>query len=186
VTVLDAERLGISPNRYDPTRLPIDVQGLGLTGVDVERLLWRRFGIAPEMSDLRGIICLLTIGDTAESVDCLVTALEIIAAEASSLVVARSGQLPRSAGAILAPGPQALTPREAFTARTRSVSLGMATGEIAAELIVPYPPGIPVLAPGEVIGPEKIAYLRECVARGLHVCGPADPSLGTVRVVDGA
>jgi lysine decarboxylase len=78
-----------------------------------------------------------------------------------------------------------MTPREAFTAPTRAVPLGTAIGEIAAELIVPYPPGIPVLAPGEVIGAEKVAYLRECVARGLHVCGPVDAGLGTVRVVEG-
>ena len=178
--------LGVPANRYDSTRLAIDVQGLGLTGIEVERQLWRRFGIAPEMSDLRGIICLLTIGDTTESVDSLVRALETIAEEASSGMPTATSQIPRSAGAILAPGLQALTPREAFVARTRAVPLGMAAGEIAAELMVPYPPGIPLVAPGEVIGPEKVAYLQECVARGLYVCGPADPELETVRVIDAA
>jgi arginine/lysine/ornithine decarboxylase len=184
LTVLDAERLGVAANRHDPTRLAIDVQGLGLTGIEVERELWRRFGIAPEMSDLRGIVCLLTIGDTAASVDRLVAALATIAAEARLAPPVASKRLPRSGGTLLAPGVQVLTPREAFNSRIRAVPLGAAVGEIAAELIVPYSPGIPVLTPGEVIGEEKVAYLAECVARGVHVCEPGDAGLGTVRVVD--
>ncbi|HEY7031719.1 MAG TPA: aminotransferase class I/II-fold pyridoxal phosphate-dependent enzyme [Thermomicrobiales bacterium] len=183
LTVLDADRLGVAATRCDPTRLAIDVHGLGLTGIEVERELWRRFGIAPEMSDLRGIVCLLTIGDTAASVDRLVRALATIGAEACVDVSNGSDRLPRSGGALLAPGAQVLTPREAFGAPTRAVPLGAAVGEIAAELIVPYPPGIPVLAPGEAIGAEKVAYLAECAARGLHVCGAADAGLETVRVV---
>ena len=57
---------------------------------------------------------------------------------------------------------------------------------IAAELVVPYPPGIPVLAPGEVIGHDVVDHLMVCRQAQVHICGPADPTLDRVAVVDGS
>jgi arginine/lysine/ornithine decarboxylase len=181
VEVLDAASLGLPPDRYDPTRLVIDVQGLGITGYTAERLLREQFGLAPEMSDAAGIICLVTIGDTAESIHRLVQAVASLSHEPRS---AQRVACPRVAGEAIAPGVLALTPREAYFARTRVVPLGEAAGEIAAEAIIPYPPGIPILTPGEVIAPAKLVCLREGLAAGMHVRGAADPTLRTVRVVD--
>ena len=76
-----------------------------------------------------------------------------------------------------------MSPREAFFAPSRAVPLDEASGEISTELVIPYPPGIPVLAPGEVITEEKVAYLSEGVAHGMYISGPADPQLRTIRVV---
>jgi lysine decarboxylase len=59
-----------------------------------------------------------------------------------------------------------------------------AVGAVSAELVIPYPPGIPVLTPGDVISAEKIAYLREGAAQGMYLSGPADPSLTTIRIVE--
>ncbi len=183
VAVRDAERLGLPSDRFGATRLVIDVQGLGTTGFAVERALRDRFGVAVEMSDLIGLVCLVTIGDSRARVDRLVTALASFAAEQEVPRVI-SMVTPRSAGAVTAPGEQVFSPREAFFARTRAVPLAAAAGEVAAELVVPYPPGIPVLVPGERISPAKIGYLAEVARRGASVRGPADPRLVTVRVVD--
>jgi lysine decarboxylase len=183
LAVHDAARLGVAPHRFDPTRLVIDVGGLGLTGFAAERHLRERFGIAPEMSDLVGVVCLITIGDTPASVDRLVQAFAFLARE-RGLAAPADPTWPRSSGVAVAPGPQALTPREAFFAPTRRVPLRAAAGEIAAEAIVPYPPGIPALVPGETVSVDKIAYLQAAVARGLHVCGASDPTLATIAVVD--
>jgi arginine/lysine/ornithine decarboxylase len=180
--VLDAARLGLPADRHDATRLVIDVQGLGLTGIEVERELRRRFGVAPEMSDLVGIVCLVTVGDTPRSIDRLVTALARIAREPRRASRPIDGLLRSSAGAVAA-SPQRLTPREAYFAPARSSPLAAAIGKVAAELIVPYPPGIPVLTPGEVITGEKVDYLRLAAAAGIHICGAADRELGSVRVV---
>jgi arginine/lysine/ornithine decarboxylase len=180
--VLDTARLGLPADRHDATRLVIDVQGLGLTGIEVERELRRRFGVAPEMSDLVGIVCLVTVGDTPRSIDRLVTALARIAREPRRASRPIDGLLRSSAGAVAA-GPQRLTPREAYFAPARSSPLAAAIGKVAAELIVPYPPGIPVLTPGEVITGEKVDYLRLAAAAGIHICGAADRELGSVRVV---
>jgi arginine/lysine/ornithine decarboxylase len=76
-----------------------------------------------------------------------------------------------------------MTPRDAFFAPFRQIPLEAASGEVSTELVIPYPPGIPVLAPGEVITAEKIAYLREGARHGMYVSGPADPALATIRVV---
>ena len=186
LSVVDAERLGLPPERHDPTRLVIDVQALGRTGIEVERILRGRYGIAPEMSDLVGIVCLVSVGDTPESIGRLVAALAALAREP------RPGAPPpgapprmalRSSAAAVACGPQALSPREAHFAPLRPVALAEATGRVAAELVVPYPPGIPALTPGEVITAEKVDYLSLVARAGMHVCGAADPSLATVRTV---
>nr|MBA2519292.1 DegT/DnrJ/EryC1/StrS family aminotransferase [Chloroflexia bacterium] len=182
VTVLDAARLGLPPWRHDPTRLVIDVQGLGLTGFEAERRLRQHFGLAPEMSDLLGVVCLITIGDTEASVDRLVAAFAALAAGRRPPRRPGPGNM-RSMGEIVAPGRQALTPRDAFFAPTRLVSLAEAAGEVVAELVVPYPPGIPVVAPGEVVTAAKVDYLRQVVARGGLVRGVADPTLRTLRIV---
>ena len=174
---------------FDPTRLVIDAGGIGLTGYALEWELRNRFGIAPEMSDLVGIVCLVTIGDDRRSLDRAGWARSrrwrpsVGFGDRGTAGAAAAWSWFRSSGGAIAPGKQALTPREAFFAPARTVSLLAATGQIAAESVVPYPPGIPVLVPGEVIAAEKVAYLRHGLAHGMHVCGAADPTLGTVQVV---
>ncbi len=83
------------------------------------------------------------------------------------------------------PGTQAITPRDAFFAPVRAAPLADAVAAVAAEAVVPYPPGIPVLTPGEVVSADTAAYLRAVVAAGAHVRGAADPALPTLRVVAG-
>ena len=179
VNVLDAEMLGI--DAFDLTKLVIDVHGLGMTGFEVERLLRTRFRVQPEMSDLVGVVCLVTVGDTPASIDRLVGAFTALSAERRTPASAQS--LWRSSGAVIAPGVQALTPRDAFFATSRAVPLPESVGEVAAELVIPYPPGIPVLAPGDVISADKVDYLRHGAAHGMYLSGPSDSTLTTIRVV---
>lgn len=181
IDVLDAARLGL--HQLDPTKLVIDVHHLGLTGFQAEAILRQRFGVQPEMSDLVGLVCLITVGDTVETVERLVAAVTALAAEHSPTATDEAGIVSRSSGAVIAPGVQALSPRDAFFAPARAVPPAAAIGEISAELVIPYPPGIPVLAPGEIISAEKIAYLRDGAAHGMYLSGPADPTLQTVRIV---
>lgn len=180
IDVLDAGRLGLS--LLDPTKLVIDVHRLGLTGFEAEAILRQRFGVQPEMSDLVGLVCLITVGDTVETVERLVAAVTVLATERPA-ASGEAGMHARSSGAVIAPGVQALSPREAFFAPARAVPPAAAIGEVSAELVIPYPPGIPVLAPGEVISADKIAYLRDAAAHDMYLSGPADPTLQTVRIV---
>ncbi|MGH2615254.1 MAG: aminotransferase class I/II-fold pyridoxal phosphate-dependent enzyme [Thermomicrobiales bacterium] len=179
IGVLDAQQLGI--DAFDLTKLVIDVDGLGITGYEAENALRHRFGVGPEMSDLVGVVCLITIGDSEASIDRLVNAFATLSREHYRGVDRRANL--RSSGLVVAPAKLAMTPRDAFFAPSRAIPLETANGEISAELVIPYPPGIPVLAPGEVITADKVAYLREGAAHGMYVSGPADPALGTIRVV---
>jgi lysine decarboxylase len=179
IAVLDAELLGV--DAFDLTKLVVDVDGLGMTGYEVEQALRHRFGVGPEMSDLVGLVFLITIGDTQESIDRLVAALTTLSRERP-----RGGKRVadrRSSGAVIAASRQVMTPREAFFAPSRAIPLAEATGEVSAELVIPYPPGIPVLAPGEEITAEKVAYLHEGAAHGMYLSGPADPALRLIHVV---
>ena len=181
VAVLDADGLGV--NGFDRTKLVIDVQGLGVTGFTAEAALRDRFGVQPEMSDLVGVVCLITIGDTAASVDRLVAAFTTLSAERGSSALPAGLAAMRSSGVAIAPGEQRLSPRAAFFAPSRPVALASAVGEVSAELVIPYPPGIPVLAPGDVISAAKVAYLAEGATHGMYLSGPENPRLTTIRVV---
>lgn len=184
ISLIDHDALGLPAERCDPTRLVIDTTGLGLTGYRVEALLRDEFAIAPEMSDHRGIVCIVTVADTRASLGALVDALRAIATRSPSPHPRRVRSVARSVGDAIAPGEMAMLPRDAFFARAHAVPLPAAIGCIAAESVTPYPPGIPVLVPGERIGWSKLMYLAQVVAGGAICAGAADPRLLTIRVVE--
>jgi arginine/lysine/ornithine decarboxylase len=76
-----------------------------------------------------------------------------------------------------------MLPRDAFFGPRRDVPATDAIGEIAAEQITPYPPGIPAIVPGERITAAVVDYLRSGVTAGMVLPDPVDPNLGTIRVV---
>jgi lysine decarboxylase len=162
----------------DPTKLVISLAGTGADGLAVEEDCWAD-GIRFELANRDTLVPLVTIADTEETVERLVEALE-------RSVDARRGP-PRPAGGasvIWSVAPEvALAPREAFFAARETVAAGAAVGRIAAETIAPYPPGIPALAPGEVISAELLDCLQEAVAAGTRLAYCANPSLATVQVV---
>ncbi|HHV94015.1 MAG TPA: arginine decarboxylase [Firmicutes bacterium] len=165
---------------WDPTKLLIRVDGLGLSGSQAEVLL-REKGIQVELAGLNHVLAMITIGDGPEEVEALIKALEELAGEHSSCSrrsPVRLPQLPR-------PGEMLLSPRRAVLSPRRQIRLADAAGEVAAEAVLPYPPGIPVLVPGEKITPETVDFLQECRSQGIEVRGWADTSKETIWVVDG-
>jgi lysine decarboxylase len=164
--------------RYDPTKLVLSLPGTGADGLAVESDLWAE-GVRVELANRDTLVPLVTIGDTEASIDRLCDAVE-------RSVDRRRGDARPVAGvsSIWAIEPeQALSPREAFFAARETVSSGAAVGRIAAETIAPYPPGIPAIAPGEVIARELLESLREAARDGTRIAYCADPTLETVQVV---
>lgn len=180
--VIDAARLGLPPQRADITKLVVDVHELGITGFEVERRLNDEFAIAIELSDHRGIIANFNLGDSEQSVELLVSALRAIAATANPSGVRELDR--RSSGAAVAVTEVTMTPRDAYFAPSREVPLELAAGETAAELVTPYPPGIPVLAPGDLITPEKIAYLQATADQGRGNYGDRGAVPTLIKIVD--
>lgn len=165
-------------HRYDPTKITVHVRRLGITGYEAENWLRERHRIEVELSDMYNILALITPGDTQETVDALIAALREMAEafyekqDAKELVVTIP-EIPQLS----------LTPRDAFYAETEVVPLAESAGRIIAEFIYVYPPGIPILLPGEVISQANIDYILDHLKVGLPVKGPEDPSLEYVRVI---
>ena len=124
---------------------------------------------------------LITFAHGEEEIERLVRALrDLVDEQGDPGAYARVPRFP--SGADLR-GEQAMLPRDAFFARAEHVKPGEAVGRISAELITPYPPGIPAAAPGEVYTAPLVEYLEEFVAAGGFVEGATDPSLSRLRVV---
>lgn len=162
---------------YDNTKLAIHVRGLNITGHEVNCLLRERYGIQVELSDIYNVLAIGAIGDTQASFDRLVAALQGIAAEHHGGV--------RSSTEIRLPEfpPLEYLPREAFYSEQDIVPLEEAEGRISAETIMAYPPGIPIIVPGERFTADVIAYIRELKARRSPLQGTKDKTMSRVSVV---
>lgn len=163
---------------YDPTKLTIHIRKLGLTGYDVENWLREEYNIEVELSDMYNILCIITAGDSKDEVDLLIKGLRRLAEEnynrrAAEDVVIKLPEIPHLS----------LSPRDAFYADTEVIPLRKAAGRIIAEFIMVYPPGIPILLPGEVISQENINYIIEHLEVGLPVQGPEDKTIQNVKVI---
>jgi arginine decarboxylase len=162
----------------DPLKLIIDVGAARADGIAVDRSL-NELGIRLEGADRRTLVALLTIGDDEPRVRRLAAAL-------SEAVARHRGELreaPRIATSWRTLHEQAMTPRQAFFAPRERVPFERAVGRVSAELVAPYPPGIPALAPGEIVSPELVAALRDEAAAGTRMAGVSDPTLATLFVV---
>ena len=165
---------------FDPVRLTISAATLGLSGYELERALRTDHAVAIEATDPRNVVANITFADSEASVERLAGAVAAVAARAR-----RSGKKAAIRPALQLPlaGRQAISPRKAFFGTREALPLRACAGRVSAEMVVPYPPGIPVLGPGEEISAETIDYLREAAARGILIQGPHDLSLATLEVV---
>lgn len=164
---------------YDPTKLIISVKDLGITGYDVEVWLREKYNIEVELSDLYNILCIITPGDTSEETGILIQALKQLSKEKSPSAKKQEAVLVHVPNIPLL----ALSPRDAFYAETEVVQFNESQGRIIAEFIMVYPPGIPILIPGEIITEENLEYIIKNLKVGLPVQGPEDDELKTLRVI---
>lgn len=175
--VLTEECLPADAGKLDPAKLVVAVDGLGLTGFQVSALLAERYGLYLEMADWFHIVALFSNASTRGECDALVAALRDIAQRDKQTA-------PLSAFPDLPTAPlKRMRPREAWFAPRCEISLEKARGRICADLVAVYPPGIPLLCPGEEISAEIQAYLQMIDALGLHYQGPVAQTLKNIQVV---
>ncbi|MEQ7050811.1 aminotransferase class I/II-fold pyridoxal phosphate-dependent enzyme [Paenibacillaceae sp. P-4] len=163
---------------YDPTKLTIHVRHLGITGFEAENWLREHYNIEVELSDMYNILCLVTPGDNEETVSVLLTALRELAGTYYSVntaneLIVKIPEIPHLS----------LIPRDAFYGDTEVIPFKESAGRIIAEFIYVYPPGIPILLPGEVISQDNIDYIVDHVDVGLPVKGPEDRYIQNVKVI---
>ncbi len=173
----------------DRTRLTVTVTGLNLTGFAADEILTDRLGVVAELPSMRHLTFIISLGNTREDIDRLVWAFTELAtnhAEAKCL------ELPSIEPPTKILSEMAITPRQADRWRSLSsgesshinVSIDNAVGKISAESICPYPPGIPVLIPGEIITSEALDYLKSIVDLGGEIVGCSDPALEAIKTVN--
>ncbi|MBV8246006.1 MAG: aminotransferase class I/II-fold pyridoxal phosphate-dependent enzyme [Candidatus Eremiobacteraeota bacterium] len=172
----------------DPLKITVTVKDLGYTGYEASEILRYRYNVQVELADLFNIVALVTIGTPQAAADRLVYAVSELAREDRPVdIFSPSGVLERrlKAGTYKLPSipPMRMLPREAFLAPTELVRFKQSKGRICAETISPYPPGIPVISPGEEITAEIIDYLSLELKAGVRMQGPFDKNLKHVRVV---
>ena len=164
---------------FDPTKLVVDVSALGTTGFAAARWLRQEHRIHPESADLRRLIFSLTVGDSPESGAVLLGALDGL----GTAGLGRGADEPVVSHWPAQSPELRLTPRAAGTRPSRAVALADAAGEVAAEMLVPYPPGVPLVVGGEVLSAELIATIAQLLEHGCRMVGLSDPTGATLRCV---
>lgn len=171
IRVKDIDILGnkhISGFELDETRMTICVKNLGISGYDADSILSSHYGIQVEMSDLYNVVCIATPADTEKNLECLFESLEGL----PSLCGNNNDAYRKEAAYGLLKLPvQALTLEEAMQAKSVWVRLEGAVGRVSKSIVAPYPPGIPVLCPGEAISQETVDYLKTVIDSGGLVNG---------------
>jgi arginine decarboxylase len=179
--VLREEFLGAEASHdLDPLHVIIDVSGLDINGYTAADWLREHHRIDLGLSDHRRIEATLSLADNDKTGARLLAALSDLARAASSLPRAKPVDLPDLTELDIEP---VMLPRDAFFGPKEPVPADQAVGRIAAEQITPYPPGIPMVIPGEKITAEMLDYLRTGLAAGMLLPDPASSDLETIRVV---
>ena len=160
----------IKRGRIDKTRIVYNVADTGKTGFEIENILKESYNIQVEMSDMYNIVCITTVSDTTEDLQRLHTSISNFA----HMV----GGVPLS-GKISFPGDlplptQCIEPNKVMLRPFSRKKLLEAAGCISKNMIVPYPPGIPLVCPGEVILKETVEYINEVIKFGGMVNGVSE------------
>lgn len=162
---------------FDVTKLAIQTTPIGLAGVEVYNLLRDEYEIQMELGDTATIIAYISVGDRRRDIERLVSALEDI-----KFCYGKSSYGHSEFGYV---EPQVvLSPQEAFYATTKTMPLEQAAGYVSAEFVMSYPPGIPVLAPGERITAEIIDYIHYGLEMNALMTGTKDPLMKHIEVVE--
>lgn len=161
---------------FDPTKLAINTLDMGLAGIEVYSLLRDEYDIQIEFGDIGNILAYLSIGDRVQDLERLVGALSEIRRRYRR---DRANMLDYE---YISPR-VIVSPQEAFYGEKRSLPLEQAGGLISNEFVMSYPPGIPILAPGEEVTDEIIAYINYSREKGCFLTGTEDPEVREINVV---
>jgi lysine decarboxylase len=170
--------LVLEPPLVDPTRLVVVLPGTGADGIGIEQDLIEA-GMPLEMADRDYLAPIITMADGRDDVLALTDAI------VRSVERHRGQPRPVSPAAQWTLDPDTvMSPREAYFAPHHRRPAQSAVGRVSAELVAPYPPGIPILAPGERITADALASLLDARAAGVRIAYASDPSLTTLLVID--
>lgn len=177
----------------DPTRISVNLGNLGISGYEADEILRQQFGVTAELPSAQHLTFIISLGNTLTDIETMVDAFRQLVQTRKSLSLPSQEQtvFSRWKEEFLFIHPSSfrlypsLSPRQAFFAATERVPIERADERICAEMICPYPPGIPALMPGEEINLATLDYLQQVLNLGGSLTGCSDPTLKTIKVVKG-
>ena len=162
---------------FDPTKLSVHTRDIGLAGIEVYDILRDEYDIQIEFGDIGNILAYLSIGDRMQELERLVSALAEI-----------RRRYQRDPSGLLSQeyiDPEVVSsPQQAFYAEKKSIPLHESVGYVCSEFVMCYPPGIPILAPGERITREILDYIEYAKEKGCSMTGPEDPKIEYINVLE--
>ncbi len=162
---------------FDTTKLAVNTLAMGLAGIEVYSLLRDEYDIQIEFGDIGNILAYLSMGDRIQDLERLVSALSEIRRRYK-----KDGADMLSYEYI---NPRVhMTPQQAFYAEKTAVPLDQSVNRICSEFVMSYPPGIPILAPGEQITADIVAYISYSKEKGCSLTGTEDPAVSTINVIE--
>jgi arginine/lysine/ornithine decarboxylase len=169
---------GASVFDYDVTKLSVFTLDVGLAGIEVYDILRDEYDIQVEFGDIGNFLAYLSVGDRRQDLERLVSALAEIRRRKKR---DKTGMFNLE---YLAPQ-VVISPQEAFYAAKRAVPIEASGGRICSEFVMCYPPGIPILAPGERITGDILTYIRYAKEKGCSLTGPEDMDIQYINVCAG-
>lgn len=161
---------------YDVTKLSINTLDIGLAGIEVYDLLRDEYDIQIEFGDIGNILAYLSVGDREREIERLVSALAEIRRRFKK---ERAGMLDHEYI-----NPKVVeTPKNAFYGEKVSLPIMESAGRVCSEFVMCYPPGIPILAPGEMITIEILDYIQYAKLKGCFMTGPEDMEIEHINVM---
>lgn len=161
---------------YDVTKLSINTLDIGLAGIEVYDLLRDEYDIQIEFGDMGNILAYISVGDREREIERLVSALSEIRRRFKR---ERTGMLDHDyINPIVIQ-----SPKEAFYGNKEALPIDESEGRVCAEFVMCYPPGIPILAPGEMITEEILNYIKYAKAKGCFLTGPEDMNIDNLNVL---
>ncbi|MGN1481116.1 aminotransferase class I/II-fold pyridoxal phosphate-dependent enzyme [Porcipelethomonas sp.] len=162
---------------FDKTKLSVHTRDIGLAGIEVYDILRDDYGIQIEFGDIGNILAIISAGDRALEIERLISSLSEIKRLYSK---DKSGMFDHEYI-----NPEVITaPQKAFYSRKRSVPINESSGHVCGEFVMCYPPGIPILAPGEKITDEIINYINYAKEKGCFMTGTQDIKIENINIVE--
>ncbi len=167
---------GDSIYAFDPLKLSIHTLDIGLAGIEVYDILRDDYDIQIEFGDLGNVLAYISIGDRRQEVERLVSAMAEIRRRFKK---DPTGMLTQE----YIPAQVVVSPQDAFYAEKYSLPIEETEGKVCSEFVMCYPPGIPILAPGEKITGDILKYISYAKEKGCSLTGPEDPEIEQLNVL---
>ncbi len=161
---------------FDPTKISVHTRDIGLAGIEVYDILRDKYNIQIEFGDIGNILAIVSVGDRILNIERLISALSEIKRRYSK---DPAGMLEHE---YIEPV-VVCSPQEAFYSDKKQVPLDLALGKVCAEFVMCYPPGIPILAPGELVTKEALEHIKYAKVKGCNLTGAEDMNTEKLNIL---